>query len=508
MSRDPDFFKIITGQDLDSFTRLPDPEESFNYIIKNESSAYPLRLLGTGEKDVYVSEEERYLNFHIMGAPGEGKSRFLEYNIRKDIDMGNGLCLLDPSDSGDTVNHVLSYCESIGHKKVILIDPRTVTRDRIPIINPLNPKHSKSSVEGVMESLSILFGTSATDTPRIQRYLPALLRILTKTNLTIAETIHFANFWTGQGYREAIFDKIYGSPSDVHTLRDVLKNEPTFQNYFSSTINRLNTLWQEPLSLILGSRNGVDFHDAVSKGWVILVNLSPYMLSSTDARFLGILIISQIIQAVDTLSNNGWKGIYYLYMDEAGRFSTPQIDDVLTQKRKSGLRLVLAHHGFDQFENKRLMNAILNGARIKLMFDTPNYDDRVQMCKALSYGGDISPVAAAFANQNIPKRYAVVRKGKETPVRIRIPEVSDTVPVSDEYLNSILSQPFYKTRQQIKDEANARVTPTYPKADKPRAASNRPPARTNPVPKRTVSKDVPKDGEQPPDAPPFEPFKV
>ncbi len=482
-----DWYKVRTGVPFKDRHKLPTLDGVVERRLKKAKSNYPLRLLGRGEKDLYITEEERAANFHVLGAPGEGKSRFIEYNIRKDIELGNGLCLLDPSERGDTVQNVLSYCDSIGFKKIILIDPTTIKKyDKVPIINPLKPDHRKESVAGLMESLSILFGAKNVDTPRIRRYLSALLRILTTANLTLAETKHFATYWDeSQRYRDAIFKKIYGkNQRDVQTLRDVLKSEYTWQQYFSSTINRLDALWDDELSYIFGSTQGINFTEAVSRGWVILVNLSPYTLNADEARLLGIIVISQIVQAINTLVHDTWKGVFYLYMDEAGRFATPQIDEVLTYKRKSGLRMFLAHHGFEQFEDKKILRAVLNGARIKLMLDTPDYDDRVQMMKALGYGGDLPPALAAFANQNLPKQYAVIRKHKDTPVRIRLPEVPDMPPVSEAFLHEILSYPFYKSKEQINDEINARITLEDPKSPRRGETSNVKADNKGPVSKR------------------------
>jgi hypothetical protein len=33
---------------------------------------------------------------HVMGASGQGKSKFLEHCIREDILAGHGVCLIDP----------------------------------------------------------------------------------------------------------------------------------------------------------------------------------------------------------------------------------------------------------------------------------------------------------------------------------------------------------------------------------------------------------------------------
>jgi len=450
-------------------------------------------LLGKGGNgEAYVSEEERSANFHIIGAPGEGKSKFLEYNIRKDIDAGLGLCLLDPSEGGDTAQNILKYCASIGHEKVILIDP---SLDKFPKLAPLNPDAVKRSVAGVVEALGILFDVKSTSTPRIKRYLTALLRLLAKRKLTLAETKYFSDY-----YRDtAIRKDILGTDRDSSTIRNLFRSEHKFDTFFSSSINQLDSLWQEPLISMLSNKKGINFLEAVSKGWVILVNLSPYRLTEDESRLLGVLVISQIIQAVDVLVNkkpNAWKGVYYLYIDEAGRFATPQIDTLLSYKRKSGLRLVLAHHFNEQFEDKKVFNSIVNNARIKLMFDTPNPENRLFAMKAMGYGGDITPTMAAFANQNLPKQYAILKKNKETPVRIRIPDVPE-VKISKEdfkaYVDNLLTAKWYGT--------NTRPPKKNPSSPRPGEAHDVPPVSTAPLSDRTDSDDI-RESEQATKPPP------
>ncbi len=151
----------------------------------------------------------------------------------------------------------------------------------------------------------------------------------------------------------------------------------------------------------------------ISEGWTVLVNLFPgKFINQEEARLIGVMVISQIIQAADTLFEVDPRGVkkrdFYLYMDEAARFATSQIDTVLSYKRKVGIHLILAHHYFNQFENRKVLNSIKQGARIKVMFNTPSYDDRLEMIKDLGYGGDIPPLLASYANQNLPKQYAII----------------------------------------------------------------------------------------------------
>ncbi len=60
------------------------------------------------------------------------------------------------------------------------------------------------------------------------------------------------------------------------------------------------------------------------------------------------------------------------------------------------------------------MNAIKQGARIKIMFNTPSPDDRLEMVRDLGYGGDIPPMLASYANSDLPRQYAIVKKKQRT----------------------------------------------------------------------------------------------
>jgi hypothetical protein len=468
-----DYFKALTGKSYDDAYRRKRRSygESLDLIWKRGKTKYDLRLLGTGEKEIWISEEERSANFHILGEPEQGKSKFLEYHIRKDIDAGIGLCLLDPSDGGDTCRKILAYCAEKGVEKVVYISPDTLPKfDKIACLKPLNSKAVKQSVDGVMEALNILFNSKSSETPRIRKNISALLRLLAKNDLTITETEIFADY---QDIRDLTF---IDDDRDSKTLKDEFRSYHLWKTYFSSTVNRLDAFWQEPLSLIFGADMGIDFTKMISEGWTILVNLYPTQnFTVENTQLLGVTIISQLIQAIDNLNSWGWRGVHYLYIDEAGRFATPQIDTVLSYKRKSGLRLMLAHHYFDQFEDKKVMRSIKQGARIKVMFNTSSYEDRLEMVKDLGYGGDIPHVLATYANQNIPKQYAIIKKNKETPVRVRIPDV-EKVKISkeklDSYIGKLLQQDFYLTTEEIKNQINARSLRANSKKPQSRKTSN------------------------------------
>jgi len=515
-----DFFHLRTGRKLSDLPKPPTLEQTVHKRLKGLKSNYPLRSLGVGvDGELFVSEEERDANFHIIGAPKQGKSKFLEYNIRKDIDMGNGLVLIDPSDFGATCKAVLDYCAFVGHRKVVIIDP---SHQKLATIQTLNKKAVKQSLNGIMEVASILFGAKETETPRIKRYLAALIRVITKAGFTLYESRYFSDYHASIDQQLAILHKVNPADRDMLTLGTAFKTEHAWENYFGSTINRLDSFWEEPLSLMTGADTGIDFVKMIAEGWVILVNLFPdgRHLSETESQLLGVLIINQIIQAVDTLKANDWNGVYYMYIDEAGRFATPQIDTLLSYKRKSGLRVILAHHYFSQFKDKQVLQSVKQNTGIKVMFDVREHEDRMEMIKSLGYGGEISHAQATYANQDLPKQYAIIKKGKEPPQRVKIPDVPE-VKISQEqreaYINQLQEQPWYLDRQTIEKQIIKRViindrtiredteSPELGKMDDPKTTGEASVSR--PI-RGELEKGVRPDNKKSPEPPAKRPIKI
>lgn len=458
-----DFFKHLTDKKFKEKYPVLKLADVVNKRLAQSQSKYPLRLLGrTEDGRLYISEEERAVNYHIIGAPGEGKSKFIVYNAIEDIKLGHGICVLDPTSNGSTAQEILQFCASKGVEKVCYIDHATLYgQKKVATIRPLWGNESdeviypdKASVDGVMETIQILFNISRlTETSRMKLRLEALFRSLIRNKGTLYETKYFSR------YNDPRKFDFLGADDDSELLLEEFKTPNLYKQYFSSTVNALGPFQQEPLSLMLSSDTGIDFKKMLREKWVILVNLCPAgNFNFFDSQLLGVLIISQIIQAADTLNRNNWKGRHYLYIDEAGRFATKQVDDILASRRHIGLSLIIAHQFFKQFENERVLESISQNTGVKVMFNVRESVDRLRMMKSLGYGGQITPDMASYANQNLPKQYAIIRKNKETPIKIRTPDVHVPTKDIDSYIAKLLEQPWYKTRFQIKTEINARLT--------------------------------------------------
>ena len=484
MSKERDYFKLLNKKTFDEATRIPTLQETVDRQFKQLKSKYPLRPVGVGVNgELYISEEERESHLHILGTTGEGKSRFIEHLIRGDIKQGNGVCLLDPTDRAETAYNILRYCASIGFEKVCLIDPHTLhTHGRITAIQPFHRKKSykQATVSNLMDTVRILFQTKdAAETPRIQRYLPALLNVLWNAELTLHEATYFAEFKFSRARRQAILDASH--PLDRHklALEEVFETYPRFDNQFGSTVRRLEPFFDSTLDLMFGADKGIDFTRMITEGWVILVNLDADAgFDALHTRLLGTAVINELLFAMYRLRNKGYKRPYYLYIDEAGEYINDKLVRVLALKRKSGFRVTLAHQGFFQFPKDKA-DAVKQLAKIKVMFNTPGYADRLEMVKALGYGGDISHLMATYANADLPKQYAIIKSGKQPPVRVKIPDVPDTKfsrQSEKDFIARCLTHEWNYTPKEIREQMNRRnerTTTIHTETPRERTTPNR-----------------------------------
>jgi hypothetical protein len=301
--------------------------------------------------------------------------------------------------------------------------------------------------------------------------------------MTLRESIYFSDYDNAsyKARRMEILSYLNPLDRDRVTLEGVFKRPLKFETLFSSTVNRLEPFWDSTLASMFGADKGVDFIKMITEGWVIVVNLySGLGFEPLHTRLLGTTVINEIIFALDRLRNRGWRGVYYLYIDEAGRYANRNLADLLAYKRKSGLRVTIAHQYFKQFEDPTVLEAVKNLCKIKVMFDTPNPSDRLEMIKMLGYGGDIPHLEATYANQNIPKQYAVIKKGKFTPERVRIEDVPDpknkwNAESRKEFISKILTNEWNLTRREINEQIESRFNgdepPPQPKPEQnPRVA--------------------------------------
>lgn len=491
--------------------------------------------VSTEQGEITVTQGEREGHFWILGSTGQGKSRFLSHLIRRDIDRlrddqkkgvdprkgrACSLCFIDSTPNGQNAYDILNYCAQVGFKKVFVVDPALITLGRVPPINPLNYHKSYivDSVDYLRDAFRILFEVEDDSrTAYITGYLTAVFTLLHHAGLTLRDLIYFTlpfdknpdEFvpeWgmISQEYqrrRQEIFEKVREKmerPEFLQQEKEIVlrhlaeiqrafKNQVNFANEFGSTARRINVLVNNPnLSLIFGHRKGVSFDKLITEGWVILVNASARGMGTLQSRLLVTVIVNQITQTIERLRGDapfghGFNKPYYLYLDEAQKYGTEKLYDVLDTKRNIKLRLILANHFPAQFK-PRLLKSIRDNTHVKVAFWVGGKDDRLDVANEF-YGGKLKEEDVEFVLSQKEKREAVVKVGKDGAVTIKTHDTPNA-PLHKEFLDKLIATNNYASVDEVLKDFDARYQNIQPRP------------KTNPrLPERGKASDRPPDNQ-------------
>jgi len=401
--------------------------------------------LGTASTGALVIQRrETQSNVHIIGAPKQGKSTLTEGLIRQDVGK-DCVCFVDGTSLGKTAHNVFRWCAYQGYENVIYIDVKRILESkRVPCIQPFNykPIYKTTTVAHVMDTLRVLYNMKdMSHYLCVEQYLPAILRLLWNAQVTLNEALYFTDKDNAifRFYREQIFRKSSEQDHDRINVSGAFKNHTAYRE-FGSTVRRILPLFHPVLRLIFGVREGINFDDLITKKYVILINGYPGLgLEPIHAKLLGVAVINELIFSAERLIEEGWKGRIRLYIDEAGRFMNDKLVDLLEHQRHLGFHTTLAHQSFFQFTEKGYSEAVKNLCTTKIMFHTQDYYDRLEMVKALGYGGDIPHQLATYVNRNLPTQEAVVARYKGDPLRMTALDVKE---VGEEYLSKQAEKEF------------------------------------------------------------------
>jgi hypothetical protein len=119
-------------------------------------------------------------------------------------------------------------------------------------------------------------------------------------------------------------------------------------------------LTNSPLRNIVGQKdNTFNLRKVMDEGKILIANLSKGAIGEDNCALLGAMLVTQIQLAALSRSNvrEHERRPFYLYVDEVHNFLTQSFADVLSESRKYGLNLILAHQYVNQLQEE-MRNAI------------------------------------------------------------------------------------------------------------------------------------------------------
>lgn len=302
--------------------------------------------------DVTLGAEERLRHLHVTGRTGTGKSSLLAAVANQVAARGEGLFVLDPH--GHLVDRILAELPASATRRTWVI--RSGDADRPVPINPLaaaDPDGRDRAAEGALDMFQVLFDAKNEGIvgPRFRERVGTGLRALQAVFGSRASLLDVPMALASDGFLDAATE----ATTDAR-LRTWLENERASRrsNEHGEVVSWCNSKFEPftsnpALRAILGSgHDAFDLADAMDEQRIILVDLSKSELGEPASRLLGFLHLNRLWAAA--LRRRRPELPFTVMVDEAHSVSAGALTSMLSEGRKFGLSVVLAHQFFDQLD--------------------------------------------------------------------------------------------------------------------------------------------------------------
>lgn len=343
----------------------------------NEYSEYSLEI-GKTESSGFsqvlsLPGDYRPTHMYVVGASGSGKSSLLKNFLIQDIQNGMGLCVIDPH--GDLVYDLIPF---LGKRKehTVLLD-LSDTEHMLPY-NPLQRREGVLVAEQVAKLL-LAFKRIWADSwgARMEDILRHTLALLIEQDFTLAE---FERVLVDGDFRDLLTETTNIEQTREYFLgRYNTWNSKERSLFTESSLNKVSAFMADPR---IGVRMSIpisafSIKDIMDTGGILLVNLAKGRLAG-NADLFGALLMADIEMSFLSRKPNE-RSPFALYVDEFQNIATDSFGTVLTEARKFGLCLTMAHQSLKQLDDK-LVSLILGNAQTQVYFRTAR-DDAERLAK-------------------------------------------------------------------------------------------------------------------------------
>jgi hypothetical protein len=322
-----------------------------------------------------IKEKDRHIHLYIVGASGTGKSKFLEFLIRQDVVKGNGFGIIDPH--GDLVEDVKTYLafalpENELEERVVLVDP---TDEKYTVaFNPLEKIEGVSPAE-ISAELVEAFKKIWWDSwgARMEDLLRNSFIALIEAEKTLAD---LPPLLMDEDFRINVLEKVTHPITKNYFKRFNILTPKTREEWIESTLNKVNAFLSDDRirEMLSFKKSSFSLREIMDSKKILLIKLDRGRLKE-NADLIGSLFMTKIRMAAFSRSDvpREKRIPFYLYIDEFQNFATQTFIDTLSEARKYGLSLIMAHQNLSQLPDD-LQDSILTNCGIQVYFRVSRRD--------------------------------------------------------------------------------------------------------------------------------------
>ncbi len=339
-------------------------------VISKSSEHHDMRvpgkvLLGVNkhqgqEHKVFMSAKDRLRHMYVIGQTGTGKSILLQNMIIQDILNGDGCCFIDPH--GADVQEILANIPPERYDDVIYFDPADLKHPMGLNMLEYDPEMPEQKTFVVNELLSIfrrLYGSVPESMgPAFEQYFRNATILVMEDPATGNTMLEISRVLADPAFRALKLSRCKNMVAKQfwEKIATQAGGEASLENIVPYITNKFDVFlandYMRPI--IAQEKSALNFRDIMDSKKILLVNLSKGRLGELNSSMIGLIIVGKILMSAlsrDTTSNPNLPP-FYLYIDEFQNITTDSISQILSEARKYGLSLTVAHQFIKQLDEK------------------------------------------------------------------------------------------------------------------------------------------------------------
>ena len=309
-----------------------------------------------------LDAEERRRHLYVVGQTGTGKSTLLLNLIEQDLAAGEGIALLDPH--GDLAEAVLAHVPKARTNDLVYINPADLER---PIgFNPLAQVRADLKpivADGVVSAFRHVWADSWGH--RLDYILTNAVRAL--LDVPGATLLMLPRLLIDDAFRGRIVEHHVADPI-VHSfwVNEYAGYNSNFRTEAIAPIqNKIGKVLMVPSlrNMLAQPQSTITLRRLMDESAIVVCNLAKGSLGESTAHLLGALLTTAVAQAALSRADSpsSERKIFHFYADEFQSFATDSFALILSEARKYGLTLTLAHQYLSQLPDQ-LRSAVFGNA--------------------------------------------------------------------------------------------------------------------------------------------------
>jgi hypothetical protein len=369
---DERYAMVLNAEEMASLYHLPSPATEtpkIDWLLSRKAlppSNIPADgiVLGYSEyrghrHTIKMKQEDRRRHFYVIGKSGSGKTELMKSLVKQDIEEGRGVCVIDPH--GDFAEDALSFVPRERAEDVIYFNPADVERPMGLNMLEYDPKYPEQKTFVINEMLKIfdkLYDLKSTGGPMFEQYMRNAMQLIMDDPESGSTLMEIPKVLSDEDFRKYKLSKCKTQVVKDFWIKEAQKagGEASLQNMVPYITSKLTPfIANDVMRPIIGQqKSAFNVRQAMDEQKILLLNLSKGKLGDLNAYLIGMVLVGKILMSAlsRTDMSPADRKDFYLYIDEFQNFLTDSISSILSEARKYGLDLVIAHQFIGQLTEK------------------------------------------------------------------------------------------------------------------------------------------------------------